>query len=74
VILFGYYEAPSVLDGVNGFVVWDDEQFFDRIGEFLDEGGQATLMGANGARMSKEWDWDVLAPRWQSAISRMIPD
>jgi glycosyltransferase involved in cell wall biosynthesis len=73
VVLFGHYEAPSVRDGVNGFVVWNDEQFFDRIGDLLDDTDRATLMGANGARMSKEWDWDVLAPKWESAIAGMIP-
>jgi glycosyltransferase involved in cell wall biosynthesis len=74
IVLFGYYEAPSVEDGVNGFVVWSDEEFFDRVGELLDDPERTSLMGANGARMAKQWDWDVLAPQWELAIAGMIPD
>jgi glycosyltransferase involved in cell wall biosynthesis len=72
VVLFGYYEAPSVEDGVNGFVVWSDEDFLDRVGELLDDPERTTLMGANGARMAKQWAWDVLAPQWESTVRGVL--
>ena len=74
VVLFGYYETPSVRDGVNGFVVWDDEQFIARVTKLLEDTEGSSVMGSNGARMAKQWDWGVLAPQWQSAIASMIPD
>jgi glycosyltransferase involved in cell wall biosynthesis len=74
VVLFGNFEAPSVVDGVNGFVVWDEDEFEDRVAELLTDPEKASLMGAVGASMAKEWDWDVLAPQWESAITNVFPD
>jgi glycogen(starch) synthase len=72
VVVFGFFEAPSVQDGVNGFVVWNDEQFFRRVAELLCNPERAAQMGEIGAKMGKQWDWDVLAPKWQSTIIKQI--
>lgn len=72
VVLFGYYESPTVKDGVNGFVAWNDEQFVNRVAELLVDSGRASMMGQNGARLGKEWDWDALAPKWESTITGVI--
>jgi glycosyltransferase involved in cell wall biosynthesis len=73
VMLFGYYEAFSVIDGENGFVVWSDEEIFHRLSELLDRPELAAKMGRIGARLASAWDWDVLAPQWESAIKAQIP-
>ena len=73
VVLFGYYEAPSVIDGENGFVVWSDEALFARLAELLGSPELAVKMGQNGARLANTWDWDVLAPQWESVIKSLIP-
>lgn len=73
VILFGYYEAPSVNDGENGYVVWSDEELFTRLAELLGKPQQAEEMGQNGARLARDWAWDVLAPQWEAVIRNAIP-
>jgi glycosyltransferase involved in cell wall biosynthesis len=73
IVLFGFYEAPTVTDGENGFVVWDDAELFARVSELINSRELAARMGQNGARLAKAWDWDVLAPQWESAIKALIP-
>ena len=72
VILFGHYEAPSVIDGENGYVVWSDEEFIDRTSLLINSPETSAAMGERGASMSKEWSWDFVAPQWESMILRMI--
>jgi hypothetical protein len=52
--------------------VWSDEDFLDRVGELLEDPERTTLMGANGARMAKQWAWDVLAPQWESTVRGVL--
>ena len=67
-VIFGYYEAPSVVNEQNGFVVWDDETFFDRVGELIDNPQRAQLFGQTGAVMARAWDWNVVAPKWRDRL------
>jgi len=73
VLLFGFYEAPSVIDGENGFVVWSDEELVERLAELLGDSKRPKSMGQLGARLARNWDWNVLARKWASAIETMIP-
>lgn len=68
VVCFGYYEPPSVADGENGCVVWDDEEFFSHVEHLIGNPQKAEEMGMNGSRMAEEWDWDRVAPLWFDAI------
>lgn len=72
VIIFGFYEAPSVLDGENGYVVWNDDELFARIGELINAPEKARRMGANGAKMAKECNWDNVAARWEAKLLEII--
>lgn len=72
VILFGHYESPSVVDGQNGFVVWDDESFIKNIGALLDDPVLMGSFGKAGVEISKEWGWDVIAPRWENLIVKLL--
>lgn len=67
-VIFGFYEAPSVVDGCNGFVVWDDQQFFDRVGELIANRGQTGEFGRESAEMAQAWDWKLVAPQWRQHI------
>jgi glycosyltransferase involved in cell wall biosynthesis len=67
-IVFGFYEAPSVVDGGNGFVVWDDEQFAARLKTMIDDPALASRMGDKGRTMAAQWSWDRVALEWQSSI------
>lgn len=67
-IVFGYYETPTVVNGANGYVVWNAEELAVRVGELIRNAGRAAAMGMCGARMAEIWDWDTLAPAWESRI------
>jgi glycosyltransferase involved in cell wall biosynthesis len=68
VVLFGYYEAPSVVDGENGYVVWNDKDFVQRVGELIGSGELRQKFGAAGTKMAKEWSWNRIAAQWELAL------
>jgi len=72
IVLFGYYEAHSVVDEANGYVVWDDVQFYARVAELLADAELRSRMGREGTTMAQEWSWDVIAPRWEAQILSAI--
>jgi hypothetical protein len=72
-ILMGYYESPSVRDGVNGYVVWDDDQLFRRVGELSHDRGLSRKMGIQSAGMAAGWNWDQVALEWESKIRQWVP-
>jgi len=72
VILFGFYEAPTLVDGVNGYVIWDDRILFQRAGELINNPDRAMGMGEKSAQMAFEWDWNVVAPKWEAEILKIV--
>jgi hypothetical protein len=32
----------------------------------------AYVHGINGARLAKNWEWDVLAPQWEAVLQSQI--
>ncbi|MBI3675214.1 MAG: glycosyltransferase family 4 protein [Proteobacteria bacterium] len=73
-IVFGFYEAPTVVDGRNGFVVWNDDELFARLGQLLSDPALAKRMGEVGKIMAADWNWDVIAPRWEARILEVLED
>ncbi len=67
-VIFGFYEAPSVVDGRNGFVVWDDNTFFARVGELINTPQLVSAFGQAGAVMAREWEWSIVAPKWRDLL------
>ncbi len=67
-VVYGYFETPSVIDGQNGFVVWDDAEFEARLGKLLNDRELTERFGAAGARLAEGWDWDEIAPLWDERI------
>jgi glycosyltransferase involved in cell wall biosynthesis len=67
-IVFGHYEAPSVIDGKNGYVVWSDDELERRLGGLLDSDALRAEMGGRGVEMARAWDWDVVAPQWEREL------
>jgi glycosyltransferase involved in cell wall biosynthesis len=72
-VIFGYYEAPTVIDGKNGFVVWDDETFFSRVSELIASPDLRVTMREHSIAMARNWSWDVLAPQWLAKIRDILP-
>lgn len=67
-IIFGFYEAPTVRDGVNGFVVWNDDELVPRLGQMLKDPDMVAKMGRAGVEMATAWSWDIVAPQWEQRI------
>ena len=72
VINFGFYEAPSVVDGENGYVVWNDDELFARVGELIADPEKARTMGARGAEMAKGWEWDLVVRQWEAKLIEIL--
>jgi glycosyltransferase involved in cell wall biosynthesis len=71
-IVFGFYEAPSVVDGINGFVVSSEEEMAAKLALLLDDPDLAERFGRAGADMAQAWSWDLIAPQWQQRISEAV--
>ena len=71
-IVFGFYEAPSVVDGVNGFVVWSEEEMVKRLATLLGNPDLVERFGRAGTRMAEAWSWDVVAPQWEQRITDSV--
>jgi glycosyltransferase involved in cell wall biosynthesis len=72
VVIFGFYEAPTVIDGHNGYVVWSEEQLFQRVQQLTQDRELANSMGMRGAELAKEWNWDQIAARWEKHIVGIV--
>lgn len=72
VVLFGYFEAPSVVDGTNGFVVWDDKTFFGRIAQLLRDTNLRRQQRDAALAMAAAWNWDRLAPQWECEVLMQV--
>ena len=71
IILYGFFEAPTVIHGQNGLVAWSDEELAEHLGVLIDDPEARMKMGQVGAEMAKEWDWDLVAPRWEELLIRL---
>lgn len=67
-LVFGFYETPSVVDGMNGFVVWDEDEMAEKLGTLIANAELRERMGRAGVEMARNWSWDEIAPKWESAI------
>jgi glycosyltransferase involved in cell wall biosynthesis len=71
-IVFGFYETPTVVDGHNGFVVWNDEDMVAALRKLIDQPDLVESMGHAGAAMAAEWSWEIVAPQWEQRIIDVI--
>lgn len=71
-IVYGTYETPSVVDGQNGYVVWNDDELERRLGELLSDAALREQLGRRGSGMAAAWDWDVVAPQWERHLLEII--
>ena len=71
-VVFGYYEAPSVINGRNGYVVWSDAEMEQRLGELLESPRLRTDMGRCSYEIARAWDWTLVAPQWEQRLLEII--
>ncbi len=66
-VVFRDYETPSVIDGVTGFQVESNEDMMQALGKLISDSELRAQMGKNAREHVKQFDWDVIAQRWQNA-------
>src|SRR5262249_12319341 len=71
-IVFGFFESPTVVHGVNGFVAWSDAELAVRLGQLLRDPALVERMGRAGIEMAAQWHWDRVAGRWETHISAIV--
>jgi glycosyltransferase involved in cell wall biosynthesis len=72
VIIFGFYEAPTVINGENGFVVWSDEELKERVQTLLGDDALRARMSRAALNLARNWDWDIVAPLWEARIAQEL--
>ena len=72
IVLNGFYEATTVVHNYNGLVSWSDEDLIEHVGTLIHDPDTRAIMGRRGAEMAKQWDWDVVAPKWEDLIIRTV--
>jgi hypothetical protein len=40
----------------------------EHVGTLIHDPDKRAMMGLRSAEMAKEWDWDLIAPRWEKLI------
>ncbi|UWR35724.1 glycosyltransferase (plasmid) [Sulfitobacter sp. W027] len=68
VVCMNYFEAHSVVEGVNGFQARDESEFYLRIKNLIEDPDLRRRMGGASAEMAQSWGWGSLAKRWQDQI------
>jgi glycosyltransferase involved in cell wall biosynthesis len=71
-VVFGFYETPSVVDSVNGFVVWSEDEIAAKLMSLLADRDLCERMGRAGAKMAQAWSWDRIAPQWEQKIIEVV--
>jgi glycosyltransferase involved in cell wall biosynthesis len=66
-VVFRDYETPSVVDGVTGFQVSTPEEMMGALGRFIADSALRKRMGAAAREHIQKFDWNLVAPKWQSA-------
>jgi glycosyltransferase involved in cell wall biosynthesis len=72
IVLYGFYEAPTVIHKTNGLVAWSEEELFDHVGALIEDPETRLAMGQRGAEMAKRWNWDDIAREWEDRLIRIV--
>lgn len=67
-IAFGFYE-PQIAEGQDGYVVWSDEEFLQRIEQVCNNLQKFRELRN---RPAKDLTWEAVAPRWEEKIISQI--
>jgi glycosyltransferase involved in cell wall biosynthesis len=70
-IVFDVYQTPSVIDGVTGFQVGTFDQMMDRLQRLIENRNLRRRMGAAAVEHVRQFDWELLAPKWEQVFTRM---
>jgi glycosyltransferase involved in cell wall biosynthesis len=71
-IVLDAYQTPSVVDGVTGFQVKTEEGLFDRLRMLIVNRDLRLQMGVAAVAHVKQFDWGVLAKRWEEVFTELV--
>jgi glycosyltransferase involved in cell wall biosynthesis len=66
-VVFRDYQTPSVIDGVTGFQVGNDEEMMQVLGRLMSDSFLRERMGKKAREHVKQFEWDTVARHWQNA-------
>ena len=66
-VVFRDYQTPSVIDGVTGFQVGNDEEMMQALGRLMSDSCLRERMGKKAREHVKQFEWDIVARQWQKA-------
>jgi glycosyltransferase involved in cell wall biosynthesis len=72
IVLYGFYEAPTVIHKTNGLVAWSEEELFAYVGDLIEDRQTRLAMSRRSTEMAKEWNWDQIAPQWEDLLIRAV--
>jgi glycosyltransferase involved in cell wall biosynthesis len=64
------YEPETVLDGKTGYLAGDDDELLARVAELAASPGLRRAMGVAGRHHMQQFDWDIVARRWEEVFLR----
>ena len=72
IVLYGFYEAPTVIHRENGLVAWSEQELLEHVGVLIEDHETRLAMGRRGAEMARDWSWDNIAHRWEDLLIRLV--
>jgi glycosyltransferase involved in cell wall biosynthesis len=66
-VVFRDYRTPSVIDGVTGFQVGNEEDMMQALGRLMSDSGLRERMGKKAREHVQQFEWDIVARQWQTA-------
>lgn len=72
IVLYGFYEAPTVVHQQNGLVAWSEQELLEHAGLLIGHREMRLVMGRHGAEMAREWSWDSIAHQWEDLLIRIV--
>ena len=73
-IVYDYYQTPSVVDGITGFQVKTFDEMMDRLRLLAEDRDLRWQMGEAAVEHVKQFDWGVLAKRWEVVFRELAPN
>jgi glycosyltransferase involved in cell wall biosynthesis len=66
------YAPESVVDGLTGYLVASDEEFFARLEELMRRPDLRRSFGSAGRRHAGQFDWDRITEQWAQIFLRLM--
>lgn len=65
------YQPESVVDGITGFLVSDDDELMERLNQLLANADLRRRLGQAGRSHIAQFSWDVITRQWEAIFTRL---